>query len=237
MKGYSSIIYTTESELSPGVFSYPLNSEKQFFDLLLLGKLQAASKVYNEMIQNAVLYSYDDIIRFFTQFALSANSFVTKLNATANTEIDFEFYKFNNFLSKAETIGEINSMFELLFKEICDALEPGKEDKNNVLISSINSYIEKNYYDPNISIQTVADHLDKSISYVGRLYKKYSGVSIPDYINELRLKKSMELLSGSTSRIEEICKIIGFPNEKYFYLFFKKHVGITPNEYRNRKSG
>ena len=111
-----------------------------------------------------------------------------------------------------------------------------KEDKNRELLSIVNDYIRENYHDPNFSLNMIADNIEKSPTYLNRLYKKLSGLSIPDSINELRLKKSMELLSSTSSKIEDICNNIGFPNEKYFYLFFKKHVGITPSEYRSRKT-
>jgi AraC-type DNA-binding domain-containing proteins len=235
VKGHSSIIHAYEINLPSESFIYPSNNEKQMLDLLLLGKLQAACAIYNGTVQLIIRFSYNDIIQFFTQFALSLNTFINKLNSTANTGIDFEFYRFGIFLNSAETILEINEKLELLFKEICDALEPDKEDKSIELISTINAYIKNNYNDPNLSINMLADHLDKSPTYLGRLYKKLTGQSIPDCINELRLKKAMELLSDSTMKIEEICKSIGFFNEKYFYLFFKKHIGITPSEYRNRK--
>jgi len=237
MAGYSSIIFASEIEPVSRIFTYPFNNEKQLFDFLLLGKFPEAYAKYNEMVQNVVEYSCNDVIAFYTQLSLSFNSFINKLNSTANTRIDFNLYTFNMFLNKAETIEEINSKFELLFKEICDALEPNKEEKSKELISIINDYIEKNYHDSNFSLNTVADYIDKSPAYLGRLYRGLAGVSIPDYINELRLKKAMELLSGSNVKIEEICRSIGFPTEKYFYIFFKKHIGITPNEYRSRKPG
>lgn len=236
VRGHAAIIYTTEINLPSDEFTYPLNNEKQLFDLLLLAKLQAANAVYNDMAQTASERSYNDIIQFFTQLALSMNSFINRLNSATNSGIDFEFYRFGIFLNKAETIQEINRRFEQMFSEICDSLESSvKEDKNSELLSIVDDYIEVNYHDPNLSLNMIADHIRKSPTYLSRLYKKQSGKSIPDSINDLRLKKSMELLSSTSSKIEDICNSIGFPNEKYFYLFFKKHVGITPTEYRIRK--
>jgi AraC-like DNA-binding protein len=236
IKGHASIIHTPDMLRQEESFRYPYGSQKQLLDALLLGKQQAVESIYSEMVKEVVQYPYNDILQFFIQFALSLNSLIQKLNTTANAGIDFEFYRFVTFLNSAETISEINELSGQLFKEICNTLQPDREDKSRELISSIDGYIEKNYHDPNLSLNSIADFLDKSPAYLGRLYRKLTGLSLPDRINDFRLKKAMELLSGSSAKIEDICNDIGFPNEKYFYLFFKKHVGITPNEFRNRKT-
>ena len=65
VRGHAAIIYTNEINQPSDEFTYPLNNEKQLFDLLLLGKLQAAIAIYNEMVQTVSDRSYNDINSVF----------------------------------------------------------------------------------------------------------------------------------------------------------------------------
>ena len=70
--------------------------------------------------------------------------------------------------------------------------------------------------------------------YLSYLFKKVTGVKFSDYLNELRVKKATELLENSTLRIGEISTKVGYKDSRYFSEVFKKRMGLTPNEYRNK---
>ena len=55
------------------------------------------------------------------------------------------------------------------------------------------------------------------------------------YINSLRIQKSMEMLSSSEKTITEICYENGFSDIRYFSYIFKEYVGLTPRDYRKIK--
>lgn len=236
--GHSSIMITSEiiANVNTDEYKYPVHKEKLLFDSLMLGKMYKVRLIYNDMLNFTSHHSYNDLMAFFTHLALSLNSLLINLKNTVNLDINFDFYKFNKVINKLETLDEINIKFDNLFKDICDSLVLEKENKYPALISLIMEYISKNYHDPNLSLNIIAEYVDKSPVYLGRIFNKLTGKSISDCINETRLQKSMELLSESRANIEDICTSIGISNAKYFYIFFKKYTGITPSEYRNHKS-
>ena len=235
--GHSCLLSVTELEVPGrnGLFKYPIKKEKQLLDQLLLGKPEQAIDIYKEMVDYAKSFSYNDLMVFFSNLSLSVNTCIAKLTATVQPDIRFEFYHFNKSLNNMETIDDINERFEELFKEICNSLSSETAEKSDSLLSSIQDFINKKYIDQNLSLDTVADYVNKSPTYLGRIYKKLTGKSIQDEINDIRLKKSMELLSSTQLTVQDICSRVGVSNEKYFFIFFKKHTGITPNEYRNKK--
>jgi Response regulator containing CheY-like receiver domain and AraC-type DNA-binding domain len=235
--GHSSIIWASDfkNTRNKNPYKYPTNKENQLFEQLMLGKPNNAIAIYKDMVNDSITYSYNDLMAFFNSLALSINSFILKLDHTTNIDIKFEFYEFSKFLNSSETLDQINARFEALFKEVCDSLTVDKEDKSERLISQIIKYIEENYHDPNLSLNIIAENVDKSPVYLGRVYKKLTGNSIQDSINEVRLDRSRKLLSQTQLTVQEICNKVGIGNEKYFYIFFKKNTGITPSEYRNKR--
>lgn len=233
--GHSSLLFA--SKLSSSIKSplkYPHAKQKQLFEKLLLGKLDDAIAIYENMVHSATHYSYNDLMTFFNRLGLSINTFFAEHESLFNSKINFEFYEFTKYLNSVETIDEINDGFIDIFTEICDLISSNKEGKTSLIIEQVNNYIENNFQDTNLSLNIIAEFINKSPIYLGRLYKNISGRSVQDVINEVRLKKSIKMLESTQLTILDICSKIGIANEKYFYILFKKHIGLTPNEYRTR---
>ena len=81
----------------------------------------------------------------------------------------------------------------------------------------------------------ISEYMDKAPAYINRIFKNSAGRSIQNHIDEVRLKKSLKFLKESSMSIKEISNSIGMANEKYFYVLFKKKMGQTPSDFRNRK--
>lgn len=101
-----------------------------------------------------------------------------------------------------------------------------------MIVDTIKEFIENNYSDLNLSLQSIATFLKMSPAYVGRIFKQYEYKSVGDYLNDYRLEKACELLIGSAYNIKEIADYLGFNNSSYFITLFKKKYGVTPKEHR-----
>ncbi len=83
-----------------------------------------------------------------------------------------------------------------------------------------------------ISLQHVAHEFNYTKEYLSRYFKKNMGMSMQEYIHNLKISKAKELLCQSDRNIKEIANGLGFQDEKYFMKLFKRHEKITPREYR-----
>ncbi len=91
-------------------------------------------------------------------------------------------------------------------------------------------YINDNYKE-DISIQSIAGALFLSRSRITRLFMKYSGMRIGEYVTDLRIKKANQaLLTGHT--VTEAALESGFQSVRTFNSVYKSHMGITPTEYQ-----
>lgn len=105
------------------------------------------------------------------------------------------------------------------------------------LFEKVTEYIKKNYKS-DLSLEKIADACYCNANYLSSGFIKRYGVSVIDYLNEIRLKKVMEYLSMTNMPIGEIAIETGFNYSSYLAKKFKKKTGYTPLQYRKMiKSG
>ncbi|MDR2609888.1 MAG: response regulator [Clostridiales Family XIII bacterium] len=91
-------------------------------------------------------------------------------------------------------------------------------------------YVDNNYAQ-SLSLESCANHVHVSPGYVTRLCKKYLGTSFKTWLNEMRIRKAIELLSDTELTIKEIAERVGYNNLNYFYRQFHAITGTTPKNY------
>ena len=109
--------------------------------------------------------------------------------------------------------------------------EQQAEDKTRNIVDIL-SYIHEHYLDDNFSVKYLAAYFETSISNISHFFKKNVGVSISQYIDQIKLDKAKELLENSDSKISEIAKMLRYNNSTVFIEMFKKYEGMTPGGYR-----
>lgn len=142
----------------------------------------------------------------------------------------------NDFLMRLSRCAKASEADEL-FEEFFTALT--REQKKTAAkkgvtgrLDEVKTYIEENFRDPNITLEILGDAFHVSPNYLGRLFKKETGVSVADYINNERMSWVLEQLEKTDRPAKEIAENCGFVSTNYFYTFFKKKMGVTPQAYR-----
>ena len=107
-----------------------------------------------------------------------------------------------------------------------------KEDAESDLIQDIVSYLENHYRDPNFTVQQTADIFQLSISNLSHYFKNHIGISVSDYVEQLRIQTAQKLLVQTTCSISQIAGEIGYAQPATFMRAFKKVCGISPSAYR-----
>lgn len=112
-----------------------------------------------------------------------------------------------------------------------------ESEENNIVfkrLTIIFEYIEKNYMNE-INNETLAEVLHLSRYYLAHFFKEHTGLSMGQYITNIRMNKATELLVRSEESITNIILSCGFKNIKYFYKVFKEVYKCSPLKYRNDK--
>ena len=107
-----------------------------------------------------------------------------------------------------------------------------KSPKIKELMQAAIQYVHNNY-EREISITDIAKYVFLSPSYFTRAFKEDTGMSPMQYLLNIRIKRSCELLVETDLKIGEIAHSVGFSNQQRFNDMFKKQTNMTPMQYRN----
>ncbi|MGM0753208.1 MAG: response regulator transcription factor [Bacillota bacterium] len=121
------------------------------------------------------------------------------------------------------------------FSELIQTLSKAKYQREKNNMQHIEEYLQQHYQEE-INLQDIADRFYLSREYISRKFKQDYGSTITDYVTNIRMEKAKKLLENPYLKIYEVAYGVGYGNEKYFSKVFKKHVGMTPNEYRHLQS-
>jgi len=104
---------------------------------------------------------------------------------------------------------------------------------NDAHISDIYDYIET-HIGEKLSLTDISTHIRLSREHTSALFKKKTGKTIMEYINERKLCIAREYILSSELSLSEIAKLVGFDNYNYFSRVFKKQFEMTPMAFKQK---
>jgi two-component system response regulator YesN len=105
----------------------------------------------------------------------------------------------------------------------------------SALIRKACAYAEEHFCDPNLTLSDAARHVHLSVNHFCTVFSQETGTTFIEYLTQLRLQRAREMLENTTLRSAEIAPGIGYRDPHYFSYLFKKNIGLSPREYRNRQ--
>lgn len=94
-------------------------------------------------------------------------------------------------------------------------------------------YINAHYAEP-LSLEQVAASVYLNPDYFSRAFKMETGQTFVNYLTDIRLSRSVQLLENTALRVQAIAQQVGYYNASYFSTTFKKKYGMSPYEYRRK---
>ena len=96
-------------------------------------------------------------------------------------------------------------------------------------------YIEENFSDESLSLNSVAGAIGVSGNYFSSIFSQEMQMTFIEFVTKKRMEKAKKLLIQTQLHSNEIAGKVGYKDPHYFSFVFKKTVGCTPREYRNGK--
>lgn len=123
----------------------------------------------------------------------------------------------------------IRSMIELVHDFIHAA------EGNLTLVEKVKRIVAASIGEQSLTREDIANQVFLNPDYLTRVFKKETGLSISDYLQQQRIEYAKELLRNTEQSISDIAVQVGYSNLSYFSTLFKKAVGVNPGEYRRRQ--
>lgn len=127
------------------------------------------------------------------------------------------------------------ALVEKYAQEVFDALQELNSSSGQRQGMLAMDYIQKNYMDPCLSLNSICSYLNISTSYFSTIFKEMTGETFIEVLTRVRMEKAKELLENTTMKNYEIAEKVGFSDPHYFGISFKKITGKTPTEYAREK--
>lgn len=129
---------------------------------------------------------------------------------------------------------------EYVTKIIEKALELREKHSSNrygTIVDQVKKYIEEHYEEEELSLNLLASYVNFSPNHLSMVFSQQTGQTFIKYLTDYRMNKAKELLRGTSMRSSEISLEVGYKDPHYFSYLFKKTQGMTPTQYRGKKSG
>lgn len=142
-----------------------------------------------------------------------------------------------NIASQLKRLNSLSAILEWLkvfCQKLCRLLDERKENRSDKVVDQAKSYIEEHYQEK-LTLTEIADILNISSGYLSNNFKKYTGMTLSDYIAHVKIEHAKELIDTHQYLMYEISDMLGFDNPYYFSKVFKKVTGISPREHEKRQ--
>jgi two-component system response regulator YesN len=91
----------------------------------------------------------------------------------------------------------------------------------------------KDHYEENIQVPSIANALKVSESHLSKVFKETMHATIGEYLTQYRIKEACRLLKNPDYRINEVSDKVGYTDQRYFSVTFKRIMGVTPGNFRD----
>jgi two-component system response regulator YesN len=211
---------------------YPVLLEQKLLDAINTLETKKISNILNQLIQE---FHEKNLTIKKVQFICCSliGSFISFMSQM-NIETDSDFFEvqhlFINF--QFETLDEVQHHLDKLVKITCKYISNQQSQKENTLIDEILQFINDNYDDCELCLQSIADHFNYSVSYISRVFKEHTGYTLISYVDNIRMQKAKQLLRETDYSITQSLTLVGYNDKNNFIRKFRRLEGITPMQYR-----
>jgi YesN/AraC family two-component response regulator len=202
--------------------------------------LRILNCMFSPMVIDPSLKSCRHFKELINHYLINFDSNILNTNPTSYIYRDSngEILKLLNRMNKEYTAKKIGyqevlrgQFIELLINIIRNITITDTDVYDNDIVQYIIKHIQKHYAEK-LSLQAIAEKYNYSLANASRIFKEKTGVSFQDYVQSARIKESCRLLTNTDNSIPQIALSVGYADTKFFNELFKRHLGITPRDYR-----
>ncbi len=212
-------------------YKIPSSLETAFSDAVIAGKYDEAVERLSYLLQALREYRYEVIlsnVRYLLFLLYNLSAVTTQIQQ----QHSFDLNSYNQILNGLETLEDVERFLKEILYQVTQSIHDRREKRSVVIAALIVEHIERHYSDPNLCMDTIADHLGFSKVYISKVFRETYAKTIGDYLLEHRIQKAIEGLVQRDIPIETLLDEIGIENKKYFSSLFKKRTGLSLRDFR-----
>lgn len=228
---YNSILIYGECEDTPTAvpedfrqdFREAVNKRQKEEALAISGKLYHDYSHCRNAIPSQIKDSYYRYFMLINE-ALSGNGILHSENSQTQDTW--------NRISLSTNLMELKELLDNHIEQYFDLFKNSSPE--NPTIFMIKDFISQHYSNETLSIRDISTYVHLSAAYLCTLFKSETGVTINQYLTDFRMAQAKVMLEDPRYKITDISSSVGYSDGGYFGKSFKKTVGLSPSEYREK---
>lgn len=147
--------------------------------------------------------------------------------------LDREKYNYLTKIDQAIVASEAVAQFTLFLDETKRVIAAQMSKRVQPNIQRILDYIDEHYME-HLTLTDMANHFHFNASYLSNYFSTNNDQGFSEYVNQVRIEKSVDYLQSGAEPIAEISSLVGYSDHSYFCKVFKKLKGTSPSNYRRQ---
>jgi len=232
--------YIHRSKRSGATENYPYDDERKLIEKVKIGDRTGANEILNSLLGNIMFRNPGDI-NVLKARLLELLCVLSRAAIEGGVGIDLLLKKNLAYTKKVLDIEDQEDMCAWISKalhEFTDSVYALRNSQKNTKVNVAMGFIDENYQ-KQVTISNVAKTIHLSESRAAHLFKECMGMTIIDYLTQVRISHAKERLLGTDETCTEVGFAVGYNSQSYFIRAFKGLEGITPRQFRdaNRRGG
>lgn len=137
-------------------------------------------------------------------------------------------------LSRIHTEEDLSRWLNDTLEHILETMQRGTRPTAPVLIGSAMQYMAEHLAEP-MTRDDVAAHCSMSPTHFSRMFRKHTGRSFVDMLNQMRVDRASEMLLHTDKELALVALETGFRDQSYFTKVFRRYTGDSPGNYRRTR--
>ena len=122
-----------------------------------------------------------------------------------------------------------------LINQMIEGRQEQTVPKERSLCIEVEDYIGR-HYSEDLTLETLGKEFHISSYYLAHLFKEQTGYTLKQYIIRRRIGEAQSLLMDTKTSVTDIAERVGFEDAGHFSRLFSKYAGMSPSEYRNKRT-
>lgn len=231
-------IYKEYLRKEENVLRAPYNPELAFYSVIKAGDVRKTKELCREKFSDKKglgVLSKKELQNMKYHFVITV-ALIARYCIDGGLDLSTSYALSDFYIQKADessTMEEIDKLHKMVSLDYARRMNKLRKDKIcSIHVVRCIDYMHDNLHSK-ITIEELAGICNLHPSYLSRLFKKETGVSVSEYIIRLKIEAAGNMLLYSDLTLSEISSILAFGDQSYFTSVFRKHTGFTPRKYQS----
>ena len=215
----------------------PYMVETAFYSLVQAGDVEKVKESIEKFINDGIVIGRlsNDSLRQIQYWAVCCITLGNRYAIQGGLDEMIAYNLADSFIIKIDKMTTPEEIVDYLITVFIKLTEMVREHSHPTYSKEIHScinYIDKHLHEK-LTVEGIATAMGYSKSWLPRKFKKETGIALTDYVTSKKIEEAKSLLRSNTPQ-NIVAYTLGFCSQTHFIQCFKKHCGITPNQFARK---